>query len=44
VFDTFESEVGHTGDEQNLAADVLNVLEEVVVVEVSHVIVVPRNA
>lgn len=31
-----ESEARHTGNEQSLSTDILDVLEEVVVVEVSH--------
>ena len=33
-----ESRVGLTGDEQNLSTDVLNVLEEVIVVKVGHML------
>lgn len=38
VLDTPEAKLGLTGDEQNLSTDVLNMLEEVVVVKVGHML------
>ena len=38
VLDTPKAKVGLTGDEQNLSTDVLNMLEEVVVVKVGHML------